>query len=76
MTPHLFVGGPVHGQVKTLVSCATVLVPRQTGGCIEYTRQQFTYSVTHKTFDVFVCGSLKDWESWQVASLLRGHGLL
>lgn len=75
MDRHLFVGGPWHGQIKTLVQCATCEVPTP-GGQVVYRRTEFTHSITHKQFVIFVHGNAGDWESWQVAQLLRQHGLL
>lgn len=75
MDKHLLLGGPLHGQVKTLVSCSTLRVPTSRGEVV-YRRQQYVHSITHKAFVIFVHGETGDWESWQVAQLLRQHGLL
>lgn len=75
MEAHLFVGGPLHGQMKTLVPCATCEVPTSKGAVV-YKRQEFTHSLTRRQFVIFVHGNAGDWESWQVAQLLRQHGLL
>lgn len=75
MDKHLLLGGPLHGQVKTLVSCATCEVPTSKGKVV-YKRQDFIYRLTGKHYAIFVHGDAGDWESWQVAQLLRQHELL
>lgn len=81
MTNHLFLGGPMHGRLTELTTAlvqVTAEIDHKNNKVriVNYARHPWFYSITGKCYDVYVHGKITDFDSWQVAQLLRKYELL
>lgn len=71
---HLFLGGPLHGEVREFEHNTTrCSVPTANGEAV-YTLQLYFHSLTQRQFHIYMYDTVERWESWQVAQLLRAAG--
>ena len=70
-TKHLFMGGPLHGQVRA-ANTSTCEVP-SSRGTVVYRRELFVHLLTQRRFYIYVHGEKP--ESWTVTQKLRAAGL-
>lgn len=76
MRTHLFLGGPVHGEARTLIDCCSGALVPIGDKLYEYRRETFIAPVTHIEYDVMVRGNLNYCTPAMIVGMLSQHGLL
>ena len=76
MRTHLCLGGPAHGQVRTLIDCCSGALIIIDDKHYSYQRETFVAPITGVTYDLLVRGDISQVTPAMIVGMLSKHGLL